>query len=159
MKMHPLKLFRARQDPPFTQRQLAQYLGVTHAAICRWEKRVRTIELSLVKGIAEKTGIPINELRPDLDKILNPPPPNYRPAFITQRSNAKKRGIAWELTFEQWLKIWQDSGHLHLRGTRSGHYCMARNNDTGPYAVDNVKIISAAQNRLDDFKRYVRPNA
>jgi hypothetical protein len=30
--------------------------------------------------------------------------------FRQQRSNAKRRGIGWELTFRQWCKIWDDSG-------------------------------------------------
>lgn len=69
-----------------------------------------------------------------------------RQAFISQRHKAKKRGIAFLLTFEEWKQIWETSGCYHLRGRGSLKYCMARHNDTGPYAVGNVSIITNAQN-------------
>ena len=143
---HPLTLFRYRHDPVLSQRDLAQELGVTHAAISRWESGVRTIALDLVPFIVEKTGISAQELRPDLVKLLTPEAEPWRRQFNTQRRQAKHRKIAWELTFEQWLKIWQDSGNLIGRGRKTGQYVMARNGDVGPYAVDNVKIIRAADN-------------
>jgi hypothetical protein len=63
-----------------------------------------------------------------------------REAYNIHRNDAKKRGIRFELTFDQWLKIWQDSGHLGQRGKNRNQYCMARFGDQGPYSVDNVEI-------------------
>lgn len=65
-----------------------------------------------------------------------------RGMFTMQRKAAAQRGVAWELTFEQWLEIWGDK--LPLRG-RTG-LVMARNGDTGPYAAGNVRIATAADN-------------
>jgi hypothetical protein len=65
-----------------------------------------------------------------------------RKLFNQQKSNAKRRGIAWQLTFEQWSQIWLDSGKWELRGRNSGQYCMSRYGDLGPYAVDNVRIVT-----------------
>lgn len=75
--------------------------------------------------------------------------PSFRKAFHNHRSNAKFRGIGFELAFEHWLKIWLDSGHLAERGNKRGQYCMARFGDKGPYAVGNVKIITMEENRSE----------
>jgi hypothetical protein len=50
------------------------------------------------------------------------------------------------LSFDDWLKIWRDSGRLAERGRKRGQYCMARFKDSGPYAVGNVKIILSGDN-------------
>jgi len=71
---------------------------------------------------------------------------NLRWQFQIHRCGAKRSGTGFELTFEQWLSIWKKSGKLHLRGRGRGRYVMGRNNDSGPYAVGNVKIITHRQN-------------
>jgi hypothetical protein len=72
-----------------------------------------------------------------------------RHQFAVQRSGAASRGIGWELTFEQWWQIWQESGRYHERGV----YVMARNWDVGPYAVGNVEIQTQSQNVLTYWAR------
>lgn len=72
-----------------------------------------------------------------------------RAVYQVQRYNAKKRNIAFNLTFKEWLHIWQVSGHLHERGRHSGQYVMARFGDKGPYAVGNVKIILMNDNMVE----------
>jgi hypothetical protein len=67
-------------------------------------------------------------------------------AWVFQKCSAKRRGIEFLLTFEEWLKVWTDSGHLHERGRRKHEYCMARNGDCGPYAVGNVSITTMEEN-------------
>ncbi len=69
--------------------------------------------------------------------------------YISQRGTAKKRGIAWEISFPEWCGIWHESGKLHLRGTGRGAYCMARHGDTGPYAPGNVSICTVEANSSD----------
>lgn len=71
---------------------------------------------------------------------------DLRTVYIVQRAQAKHRNIPFLLTFEEWFKIWLDSGHLHERGCRRGQYVMARFGDKGPYAVGNVAIITSADN-------------
>jgi transcriptional regulator with XRE-family HTH domain len=70
MTPHPLTLYRHRQDPPISQGALARLLGVTAATVCRWESGTRIIDIGLVAGIADKTGIEVKQLRPDLYKLL-----------------------------------------------------------------------------------------
>jgi len=73
-------------------------------------------------------------------------------AYKFQKSYSKRRidrngdPISFELTFDEWLKIWIDSGHLENRGTFSGGYVMARKEDIGPYSKDNVEIILHSDN-------------
>lgn len=66
-------------------------------------------------------------------------------AFICQRSNARRRGIGWELTFWQWWTVWQKSGHWHERRRGNG-YVMCRNGDAGPYALGNIFIATSQEN-------------
>lgn len=70
-------------------------------------------------------------------------------AFIEQRRAARRRGIAFLLSFDEWLLIWEQSGHLHERGCHRGEYVMARPGDTGAYEVGNVEIVTCSTNLYD----------
>jgi hypothetical protein len=67
--------------------------------------------------------------------------------FQKHRIRSLDRGIEFLLTFEEWLKIWTDSGHLYERGQGKEKYCMARYKDKGPYAVGNVRICKNRENQ------------
>lgn len=71
--------------------------------------------------------------------------------FWNHQQRAKRKGINFLLTFEQWLQIWLDSGHYHEKGTKRGQYVMSRFNDVGPYSIDNVKIQTVGQNTKEAF--------
>jgi hypothetical protein len=66
--------------------------------------------------------------------------------YRDHKYNAAKRGVPFRLTFEEWLNIWTESGHLHERGPHAGQYVMARFGDAGGYEVGNVKIIPHIEN-------------
>ena len=68
------------------------------------------------------------------------------PPYDMARYNAKRRGIPFRLSREQWEKIWHESGHYEERGKTSGKYCMARFGDEGAYEVGNVRIITCNEN-------------
>lgn len=67
----------------------------------------------------------------------------------SQRYAAGYRGIAFELTFEEWLDIWVSSGHYHERGRYGHQYVMSRYGDVGPYSRDNVFIQTGLDNNID----------
>lgn len=71
--------------------------------------------------------------------------------FWNHKQRAKRNGIDFLLTFEQWCKIWLDSGHYYEKGTKQGQYVMSRFNDVGPYSVDNVKIQTVGENTKEAF--------
>src|SRR5271166_864118 len=52
----------------------------------------------------------------------NPNPERRR--YAVQKGDAKRRGIPFLLSFEQWLCIWTESGHLDESGSFAGQYCM-----------------------------------
>lgn len=69
--------------------------------------------------------------------------------FVQQRRTALHRGIQWEMTFPEWVRLWDESGHWSERCR--GGYCMARIGDTGPYKAGNVAIITFSQNSKDGY--------
>ena len=73
-------------------------------------------------------------------------------AYADHKSRAKKRGLPFTLTFEQWLSIWTDSGKLHLRGRGADKYCMSRVGDKGGYELGNVFIQPFSANSSDGHK-------
>ncbi len=73
----------------------------------------------------------------------------HRNNYLYQKSAAKGRDIEFLLSFDEWIKIWMDSGHLPNRGKGSSQYCMSRFDDKGAYAVGNVKIITNCQNEKE----------
>lgn len=72
--------------------------------------------------------------------------------------SAKQRGVTFNLTFGQWINIWEASGQLDNRGRRVGQYVMGRYNDKGAYEVGNVKIILASVNNSEgNLGRVITP--
>ena len=70
---------------------------------------------------------------------------NYQ-KYKEQKYNAKQRGIAFELSFDEWLAVWTESGKLKRRGINKYQYVMSRFNDAGPYKIGNVEIITFSKN-------------
>ena len=76
--------------------------------------------------------------------------------FYAHRCNARRRGIEFLLTFEEWFQIWEDSGHWEQRGLRKDQYVMSRYGDQGPYSTTNVFI----QLNSDNVREYsVKPKS
>lgn len=73
----------------------------------------------------------------------------FRKLHTQQGSNAKQRGIPFELSLEEWKSTWIDSGKWTERGRGKGKYCMCRVADQGAYAVDNVYIGLSTDNIRD----------
>lgn len=69
--------------------------------------------------------------------------------YRLQQQGAKQRGIGWEMTYEEWLGIWESSGHADKRGRGRGMYVMARHGDVGPYSPANVAIVPFEKNCAD----------
>lgn len=67
---HPLAKYRLANDR-MSQEALGEKLGVTGVTISRWENGIRQIDKNKLADIAEKTGIPPRELRPDLAALMS----------------------------------------------------------------------------------------
>lgn len=70
----------------------------------------------------------------------------WKGMFTLHKINAKRRGVEFELTPNQWKAIWFMSGHWRDRGPRMGQFVMCRVGDAGPYAWGNVFIGPAKVN-------------
>jgi len=66
--------------------------------------------------------------------------------FLQQCAQARMRNIPFTITFDEWLKLWVDSGKWEQRGRRKDQYCMSRIGDKGGYELGNVFIQSQADN-------------
>ena len=136
-------------------REIAQQFGVTHAAVGYWlrgvDKPKKTVKekirrRSMAEASAQKWNLSVADyvtIRNKYGTSAEPTSP-FR-AYKEQRKNAERRGIGWGFTFSTWWAIWEASGKWNKRGRGDG-YCMARDNDEGPYAPGNVSIISNAEN-------------
>lgn len=58
-------------------------------------------------------------------------------AYSTQKANAKRRGIEFNLTFKQWCEFW--GADIQKRGNGHDKLQMQRIADTGPYEIGNIK--------------------
>ena len=63
------------------------------------------------------------------------------------RSNAKTRGIPFNLTFDEWWSLWEP--HWKQRGTEKA---MCRTEDAGAYEVGNVRIDTYSNNAKEYHK-------
>ena len=71
-------------------------------------------------------------------------------AFLMQRQHAKQRGIEFLFEFQEWLDWWGDD--FANRGCKVGQLVMARFNDEGPYAPDNVTKVTCSLSASDSNK-------
>lgn len=64
------------------------------------------------------------------------------------KNAAKRRGIEFLLTFDQWNTWWLANGIDKNYPTQKGPSipCMCRYNDQGPYSLDNIYIDSLSNN-------------
>ena len=59
-------------------------------------------------------------------------------SYNLHKYSAKRRGIGFKLSYEEWSDIWGDK--ISNRGTSAENYCMSRTGDKGAYEVGNVYI-------------------
>lgn len=69
--------------------------------------------------------------------------------FSVQKRKAKQRGIEWKLSFNEWWKVWEESGKWNQRGVDG--YAMCRNGDSGSYSMGNVRIDTFKNNSLENY--------
>jgi hypothetical protein len=69
-----------------------------------------------------------------------------RKDFTNHRANAKRRGIAFEISYPEWLELWIASGKLTARGRGRGKFVMARHGDKGSYSAENCSIVEWLEN-------------
>jgi len=72
--------------------------------------------------------------------------------YFSQISDARRRPVTFNLTFEQWVWVWERAlgpDWARMIGNQRGGYCMARFGDRGGYELGNVVIKLSAENRSE----------
>lgn len=76
----------------------------------------------------------------------------YKKAYQTHKYNCNGKTdvdgnpVEMRLSFDEWLAIWNASGHLAQRGRGKDKYVMSRIDDRGHYESGNVEVITHAEN-------------
>jgi len=65
----------------------------------------------------------------------------YR-VFVQQKNQAQWRDEGWTISFEDWKRLWRESGQWENRGRERGCYCMTRLDWSTSWTLDNVVIIT-----------------
>ena len=60
-------------------------------------------------------------------------------AFLQMRAQANYRRESFQLTFDDFQKLWQ--GKWHLKGRTSGSYCLTRHDPNGTWNISNCECI------------------
>lgn len=68
----------------------------------------------------------------------------YRAAYNCQRGNAKRRGIDFRLTFQEWTNFW--GVDIERRGNGQCNLQMQRVADVGAYELSNIRKGTPKQN-------------
>src|ERR1700676_5335576 len=75
-----------------------------------------------------------------------------RKKYRTHKSNAKRRGIKFELSFEEWVSILVGAlgEKWYLKyGRKKLQYCVSRIGDRGSYIIGNVRVVTNTQNHSE----------
>lgn len=137
-----------------TVAEVAAAWGVTPSCVYLWIKQ-GIIKLNR-QGFIQNKSRPVIRSRGRPKNSWNFTSSQWRSAYRkyqAHKASTPSRGIAFELTFEQWVDVWVTSGHWHERGNRVGQYVMSRKHDDGAYAVGNVRIAPVIENLIE-----IRPN-
>ena len=68
----------------------------------------------------------------------------YNNQYHNHKVRAKKRGLEFHFTYEEWINWWGDD--IINRGRKLGQLVMARNGDQGPYHPSNVRKATVEEN-------------
>jgi hypothetical protein len=60
-------------------------------------------------------------------------------AWAKARAQAHYRKEVWEISFDDWQKIWL--GNWHKRGRGSSNLCMIRSDTKQPWSIHNVELM------------------
>lgn len=81
---------------------------------------------------------------------------SYTPKFKyhVHKNGAKRRGIEFNLTFEQWWELWEP--YWESRGKQKDSLVMCRVGDSGNYEVGNVYIDTYSKNSREAALNFPR---
>ena len=71
--------------------------------------------------------------------------------YNRQRVGARHRGIEFNITFDEWYNLFLHHGvdKNDIEKISKDQLCLCRNNDCGPYSLDNVYVATRSKNSID----------
>ena len=75
-------------------------------------------------------------------------------AYDSLKHNAKRRGKIFELTFEEFKQFTKKTDYFKKVGTKSESYHIDRIDETKGYTIDNIQVLTNAQNVRKFLKYY-----
>lgn len=76
-------------------------------------------------------------------------------AWCCQKQAAKRRGIEFNFTLDEWIEWWGDD--WDRRGRCKKELVMARYNDEGAYEINNIYKTTTAEN-VSEYQQRVKAN-
>lgn len=67
-------------------------------------------------------------------------------AYSKLKQHAKERKIAFELTPLEWECFCEATGYHELKGRNSWAMQVDRKDETGPYSLDNIQLLTTSEN-------------
>jgi hypothetical protein len=79
--------------------------------------------------------------------------------YCSQRGLSRRRGIEFNLSFDQWYQWWLDQGvdkNIKNPNQSANDLTMGRKGDAGGYTLDNIECVTRSKNSKDAWsnKRY-----
>ena len=117
--------------------------------------------MSWNKGLTKETS---NSVAKYANSLTNPTPKwqadidddgKIRRRYCNKRVNAKKEGIEFELSFEEYCTLVKEAGLKSSQlGFTGDNYVLARYGDNGPYRYGNCRFITQQENCNEKVKSY-----
>jgi hypothetical protein len=98
---------------------------------------------------AKKSGGKCNTCASRMFRYYNP----VEYAYHNLKSSARKRKIAFNLSFQEFCDFASDHGYIEGRGRQPYSLTIDRINTKGPYSIDNIRILSHADNSSHKFEQ------
>ena len=82
-----------------------------------------------------------------------------RYAYDTLKSNSKRRGKEFTLTFEEFSQFCHATDYIQGKGVTKDSYSIDRIDNSRGYTIDNIQILTVSENRKKGRKelRFNRP--
>ena len=84
----------------------------------------------------------------ELSRFRNP----IGSTFVEKKSDAKRRGVSWSLTLEEYTKIVMQQNYMDNRGCERHCLHLDRKDSTKGYEVGNLQIITCVENVIKGNK-------
>lgn len=78
-------------------------------------------------------------------RTTDPVQQRLRRSFIQCRSQAKHRGQAWNIDFDDYVFMWRANNNYLRKGRRKNDLHFCRIDDTGDWNPNNVQIVTRGE--------------